>query len=80
MADLATTIEAAANRPLSASVDGLNVNSRPITDLIAAQNYLDARAAVRKRRRGVVYSRLITPGTVDDCGVTGSFGTQGGLG
>ena len=80
MADLSDTIETAAGRPQSATVDGMSATSQPIAGLIQADQYLAMKTAARKRLRGVAYSRLVTPGPADDCGrTTGGFDSTGGL-
>jgi len=40
--ELESTIETAAEKPVSASVDGVTVTQRPIADLIAADRYLSS--------------------------------------
>lgn len=77
MADLSDTIETAAGRPQSATVDGSTASSHPIAGLIQADQYLAMKAAARKRLRGVAITQLITPGPLDDCGRVGSLGNQG---
>lgn len=80
MADLSDTIESAAGKPLSATVDGLAVTGRSAADLIQADQYLASKAAAKKRLRGVAVTRLITPGAADDNGANAAgFNTQGGL-
>jgi hypothetical protein len=66
--DLSDTIATEAAAPQSSAADGQSASGRPIGDLIQAQQFLDARAAMRKRRRGLLYARAITPGALDDSG------------
>ena len=60
--ELESTIETAAEKPVSASVDGVTVTQRPIGDLIAADRYLSAKRAARKRSRGIRFSQIVPPG------------------
>ena len=82
MADLATQIEQAANDPASHSVDGETVVARSVGDLIQADQYLAAKSAASKRRRGIRFSKLVNPGALSDAGGTlggtSDFGTPGG--
>jgi hypothetical protein len=66
--DLTETIATEAASPQSSAADGQVATGRPIGDLIKAQQFLDARAAMRKRRRGITYTQLTTPGALDDGG------------
>lgn len=58
--------EAAAN-PSSFSVDGLSQTNRPLTELIAADQYLRKRARAGRRRHPLagMVSHLVPPGTCD---------------
>ena len=58
--------EAAAN-PSSFSVDGLSQTNRPLTELIAADQYLRKRAMAGRRRHPLagMVSHLVPPGTCD---------------
>lgn len=58
--------EAAAN-PQSFSVDGLSQTNRPLTELIAADQYLRKRARAGRRRHPLagMVSHLVPPGTCD---------------
>lgn len=66
--DLSGDIAQQAAEPVTVSADGQTTTARPVADVIAAQQYLDARAAVRKRRRGVLFTKLVAPGALDDGG------------
>ena len=66
--DLTDTIATEAVSPSSSSADGQSASARPIGDLIKAQQFLDAKAALKKRRRGITYTQLTTPGAIDLCG------------
>jgi len=66
--DLSDTIAAEAALPISSSGDGQAATARPIGDLIKAQQFLDARAARKKRRLGIITRVMTTPGALDDGG------------
>jgi hypothetical protein len=68
VADLTTTIETEAALPASSSADGQSASARPIGDLIKAQQFIDAKAVLKKRRRGLLFTKLVTPGAASDCG------------
>ena len=59
--DLSPQITQAANDPAQAAVDGQSVQARPIADLIAADQYLAARASAGLRHRGLRITRLVGP-------------------
>jgi hypothetical protein len=76
--DLTSDIAQQAVEPASSSGDGQSASGRSIGDLIKAQQFLDARVALRKRRRGITMTQLTTPGANDDGGrATTSF--NGGI-
>jgi hypothetical protein len=80
--DLSDQIEQAASDPQSAAVDGQSATARPMGDLIAADQYLAAKAGMARRRRGVRFTKILASGPVSDQGQTrplGSFGGGGGL-
>lgn len=60
--ELEAAIETAAEKPVSASVDGVTITQRPIADLIAADRYLSAKRAARKRSRGIRLTQIVPPG------------------
>lgn len=60
--DLETTIENAAENPQSASVDGVTVTQRSLSELIEADKYLQAKKASRRKNRGLRYTRIVPPG------------------
>lgn len=76
--DLSDDIAQQAAEPASVSADGQTTTARPLADVIAGQQYLDARAAVRKRRRGVLFTKLVPPGAIDDGGRAAGIGGFGG--
>ncbi len=49
----------AAMQPVSVSADGTSVSMPGISDRIAADEYDKANAAVKKKRRGLMFSRLV---------------------
>ena len=67
---IATTIETVAGEPISATSDGLTAVNQPIAALIAADQYLTTKTAVRKRRRGLIYAKLLPSGALSDNGRT----------
>jgi hypothetical protein len=79
--DLSTSIETAAGVPTSFSEEGRSVSQRPLTELIAADQYLSGVTARNKRRRGVSFTKLIAPGALADDGGSesagGNFGRSG---
>lgn len=80
LADLSADIAAQAVEPITSAGDGQSATGRAIGELIAADQYGAAKAAVRKRRRGLSFSRLVAPGALPDCGRAGaSFDHPGGL-
>jgi hypothetical protein len=60
--DLENTIETAAENPQSASVDGVTVTQRSLSELIEADKYLQAKKASRRKNRGLRYTRIVPPG------------------
>ncbi len=68
MPDLSTTITTAAGDPASASVDGQSATSRPIADLILADQYLAGRVGITKKHRGIRFSKLLPAGCLSDQG------------
>lgn len=68
--DLTTAIQQAASDPAAVTSDGISVTARSVADLIAADVYLAGKAARSKRRRGMTFTKLVTPGTVSDCGMS----------
>lgn len=78
MADLSSDIAQQAVEPASSAADGQSSSARPVGDLIKAQQFLDAKAVMKKRRRGLLMTRIVTPGPLDDYGRSGgSFDSPG---
>ena len=63
MADLSTQIEADAATPLKVTTDGVTVEARGISEQIEADAYLASKAATRGKKRGLVMTKLVPPGT-----------------
>lgn len=77
--DLTSDIAQQAVEPASSSGDGQSTSGRSIGDLIKAQQFLDGKRAMRKRRRGIRMTQLVPPGPLDDCGrATGGTTCDGG--
>lgn len=72
MADITGDIETQAVEPISVSADGQSASRAPTADLIKAQQFLDSKAAVRKRRRGLLFTKLTPPGPASDSGRSAS--------
>lgn len=66
----ADTIAAQSLEPVSVTADGQSVTDRSIADKITADQYKANKTAVRKRRKGIGYTRYTAPGAADDCGGT----------
>ena len=62
--DLTTLIEEAAATPQFVGVDGQQVSQKPIKDLIAADQYLEAKKAQANKRGGfgMMFQKIIPPG------------------
>jgi hypothetical protein len=63
MADLSSEIETAASQPAKATADGVSVEQRSLSDLIAADKYLKAQTAATKNHFGLRISKLEPGGT-----------------
>ena len=57
--DLSDTIREAAKDPQSFSADGLSVQSRPMADLIKADEHLAAKTAAGKNHLGLIFRKLV---------------------
>ncbi len=78
--DLGPTIGTNAASPQSASVDNMTVSSQPIVGVIAADQYLAAKAARGRKFGGAVLSKIRPAGCPADQQGTGNFqylGQQG---
>jgi hypothetical protein len=64
--DLSSNIASNAQGPARASGDSGSFDAHSLPDQIAADKYLKSQAAVTKRRRGLRFSRLVSPPTWSD--------------
>lgn len=61
--DLSSDIQTAAQKPKSATADGVKVDQQPIGDMIEADKYLAGKgAAKRQATRGLRFNKLSPPG------------------
>mgnify|MGYP003387831547 CR=1 FL=1 len=56
------TLTAEAEKNLSVTTDGVSRTRRAIAELIAIDQYIATRAAAQKPNRGIMFTKLITPG------------------
>lgn len=61
--ELEQAIRANAQGPAKATGDAGSVEQHSLAEQIEADRYLAAKAAMRDRRRGVRFSKLVPPGT-----------------
>jgi len=62
--DLSETIEQAATKPESASVDGVSAKARSLTELIEADKHLASKRATADFAKGFCRMRIVPPGSV----------------
>ncbi len=62
--DLEKTIRENAAGPASASGDAGSVTQHALRDQIEADKYLEAKKAAKASCRGLLFSKLVPPGTV----------------
>lgn len=81
MADLSDDIAQQAVEPITSAADGQSSTGRSVGEMIQADQYLGSKAAAKKRRRGVVFTKLEAPGALPDCGGLGQtpFDRLGGI-
>ena len=60
--DLTDTIADNATNPTSVTADGITVNQNPLSEVIAADKYLQSRAARNKAPFGIVIAGIVAPG------------------
>lgn len=60
--DLSEAIARNASGPKSAEADGRRVEQHPLSSMVEAARYLDARRAAKSRSCGLKFSRLCPPG------------------
>jgi len=66
--DLSTDIATQAVEPVTSSGDGQSATARPIADMMLADQYLAAKAAMKNRRRGIQFAQMTNPGCPSDGG------------
>lgn len=66
MADLSNDIAEQVIEPITSAADGQSSTGRSVEELIRADQYLAAKSAITKRRRGVYFSKISTPGAMSD--------------
>ena len=57
-------IKKSAQGPASAAVDGTSATQHDLSKQIEADRYLASKDAVKRRHRGLRFSKLLPPGTV----------------
>ena len=58
-------IQKAAQTPASATSDGTSATQHDLSKQIEADRYLASKGAVKGKKRGLLFSKLLPPGTVD---------------
>jgi len=61
--DLNDTIRENAQGPAKSTGDSGSVEQHKLTDQIATDRYLCAKEAAKSKRRGLVFNKLVPPGT-----------------
>ncbi|GIW78785.1 MAG: hypothetical protein KatS3mg105_3291 [Gemmatales bacterium] len=61
MADLSSEIETNAQGPKQVTADGLTVEQHSLPDQIAAEQHLKSKDAIKKKHRGLRFTRLSPP-------------------
>lgn len=78
--DLVDAIATQATEPISSATGGQSATGRTTADTIQAVQHLEMRTAVRKRRRGLTFTKLIPAGPEPDGGRSlPDFGRPGGV-
>jgi hypothetical protein len=62
--DLGDVIQEAASEPEEATVDGVHVKQRSLSEVIEADKYSCAKRAMRQKNFGLTRVKIIPPGTV----------------
>ena len=60
--DLEQSIQENAQQPAKATGDSGSVEQHPLTDQIAADRYLASKQAVRSKRLGLRFTKIVPPG------------------
>jgi hypothetical protein len=84
MADISGNIVGNATSPATATADGVTMAQVPIPAQIQADRYGKAVSAMKQRRRGLMFSKIIPAGAMSDSqgagfGGLGGFGYPGGV-
>lgn len=61
--DLEQSIRENAQQPAKTSVDSVNVEQHSLADQIEADRYLQSREAMRSKRLGLRFTRIVPPGS-----------------
>jgi len=61
--DLEQSIRENAQQPAKTSVDSVNVEQHALADQIEADRYLQSREAMRSKRLGLRFTRIVPPGS-----------------
>lgn len=61
--DLESTIRENAEGPAKASGDAASMEQHKLADQIAADRYLESKRAMRAKKRGLRFNRIVPPGT-----------------
>lgn len=77
MPDLSADIAAQAVEPITVSADGQSATGRGIGELIQADQYGEMKAARKRRRFGMVISKMIPQGAAPDTGGSADFNRPG---
>jgi hypothetical protein len=79
MADISGNIVGNATSPATATADGVTMAQVPIPAQIQADRYGKAVSAMRQRRRGLMFSKMIPAGAMPDSQTTGQGGLNAGF-
>lgn len=63
MASISTEIETAAKAPKKMKGDGEEAEQHSLQDQLEVEDRLQATAAVKRKKRGMLYTKLSPPGT-----------------
>lgn len=61
--DLEQSIRENAQQPAKTSVDSVNVEQHSLADQIEADRYLKSREAMRSKRLGLRFTKIVPPGS-----------------
>lgn len=77
MPDLSNEITEQAIEPIASATDGQSATGRAIPELVLADQYTTGKPSIKKRRRGIRFSKLIPSGPMSDGGRTSPLGEGG---